>query len=306
MRFYCFLLQFILAYDKIDIKEVIAVSFLFSKCTDAIQNAMQTRTYGAYYSEMHNADLSIHVHDCCEVLLCLAGGSSLLIDGKIYNTKNGDLFFINQFEPHKIIANANHSFPHFALQIHPEYLRKNSTKATDLSCCFYARGKGSTNRLSLTDSEMAEIEHLFLMFRANKGYGDDILKNSAANNILSLVNRFFLQNRKHESEKNTQNEAIKEIVSYINAHFNEDLTLDKLAKEFYISVNQLCKLFKSHADTTVAKYIISKRICEAKRLLAQGNNVAETAIRCGFSDYANFIRVFKKFVGISPGKYNKL
>ncbi|MBQ4086970.1 MAG: AraC family transcriptional regulator, partial [Clostridia bacterium] len=58
--------------------------FLFTKCSDAIQKANDTRTFGVYYSEAQNQDLSIHVHDCCEILLCLSGGNSFLIDGKPY------------------------------------------------------------------------------------------------------------------------------------------------------------------------------------------------------------------------------
>ena len=42
---------------------------------------------------------------------------------------------------------------------------------------------------------------------------------------------------------------------------------------------------------------------EAKKLLSAGNSVTETALACGFGDYANFIRVFKKHVGVPPGKY---
>jgi AraC-like DNA-binding protein len=54
----------------------------------------------------------------------------------------------------------------------------------------------------------------------------------------------------------------------------------------------------------VAKYITSRRITEAKKLLSNGKNVTDTAIMCGFEDYANFIHVFKKHVGVTPGKYN--
>ncbi|MBR1969258.1 MAG: helix-turn-helix transcriptional regulator [Clostridia bacterium] len=61
-------------------------------------------------------------------------------------------------------------------------------------------------------------------------------------------------------------------------------------------------LRKNRGGTTVAKYIASRRITEAKKLLATGKNVTDTAILCGYEDYANLIRVFKKHVGITPGK----
>jgi AraC-like DNA-binding protein len=45
------------------------------------------------------------------------------------------------------------------------------------------------------------------------------------------------------------------------------------------------------------------KVIEAKKLLSSGKSVTDTAIMCGFDDYANFIRVFKKHVGQTPGKY---
>ena len=84
------------------------------------------------------------------------------------------------------------------------------------------------------------------------------------------------------------------------------MTLESVAKASYLSVNQLCRLFSDHCGTTVAKYITSKRITEAKKMLAAGKGVTETAMLCGFGDYSGFIRVFKKNVGVTPGKYKSL
>ena len=78
-----------------------------------------------------------------------------------------------------------------------------------------------------------------------------------------------------------------------------------VAKNTYVSVNQLCRLFTRYCGTTVTKYITSKRITEAKKRLEEGKSVTDTAFMCGFNDYANFIRVFKKAVGVPPGKYKK-
>ncbi len=280
--------------------------FLFSKAKDAIQSACDTRTYAVCYSEEEKSNSGIHLHDCCEILLCLSGGNSFLIDGKIYEAKNGDLFILNQYEPHIITTDTSQTFARFVMQIHPDYLKSQSTLATDLSYCFYNRGDNVSNKISLSDKEIAEFEKLFVSFRVLNDFGEDVLKNAAANKLLVLVNQLFLKRSGIKRTTNEDDRIIESALSYINEHYFEDLTLEKLAKVSYISVNQLCKLFKSRLNTTAAKYIITKRIAEAKKLLAEGKSVAETATLCGFQDYANFIRVFKKFVGTPPGKYSKL
>ena len=109
---------------------------------------------------------------------------------------------------------------------------------------------------------------------------------------------------KHTSSgKQTGGNTIKAAIDYINANFAQPLSLETIASNSYISVNQLCRLFNKYCGTTVVKYITSRRITEAKKMLASGKSVTDTAILCGFEDYANFIRVFKKYVGVTPGKY---
>ena len=282
------------------------MQYLHRKCHDAIETAISTHTYGVYFSEEQNPDLNIHVHDCCEVLLCLSGGNTFLIDGSAYTVEPGDLFILNQFEPHKITADPDKIFARFVLQIHPEYLYANSTEESDLSRCFYTRGADISHKISLTDEEISKLQGLLITFREDHGFGDDIIKKSAVNNFLVLVNRFFLKRANKVNIAKCEDKTIRNTISYINAHFSEPLTLEMLAKNSFVSVNQLCKIFKNNFGTTVAKYIISKRISEAKKLLSSGKSVSDTALLCGFSDYANFIRVFKKFVGTSPGKYGKL
>lgn len=282
------------------------MAYIFSKSSDAIENTMETRTFGVYYSETENSEINIHAHNCCEILLCLSGGSTFLIDGKAYDVSDGDLFIINQYEPHKLIPNSNKIFARFVLHIHPAYLVGNSTKETDLSRCFYTRGEGFSNKISLNDQQIAEMERLFILFRSNSGYGDDIIKSAAVNTLLAMINELFIKNTKSAHTPHAEDALIMKIIQYINTHFAEELTLESLAKKSYISVNQLCKLFKKRFETTVAKYIMSKRISEAKKMLSQGKSVSETSVACGFSDYANFIRVFKKSVGVSPGKYHNL
>ena len=281
------------------------MQYLQRKCHDAIETAISTHTYGVYFSEEQNPDLNIHVHDCCEVLLCLSGGNSFLIDGNAYTVEPGDLFILNQFEPHKITADPEKIFARFVLQIHPEYLYSNSTEETDLSKCFYTRGADISHKVSLTDEEIAKLQSLLITFRKDHGFGDDIIKKSAINNFLVLVNQFFLKRANKANISKCEDKTIRNTISYINAHFAEPLTLEMLAKNSFVSVNQLCKIFKNNFGTTVAKYIVSKRISEAKKLLSSGKSVSDTALMCGFTDYANFIRVFKKFVGVSPGKYAK-
>ncbi len=274
---------------------------VFDKCYDAVKCANDNKSFGVYYSEKQNPDLNIHIHDCCEVLMCVEGGKSFLINDKVYDVEDGDVFIINQFEAHKITYEEEKTFCRYVMQVHPEFLYSRSTAETDLSRCFYTRGKDVSNKIHLSAKEREAFVGYIQRLREENSFGDDIVKNITATEILVLINSAFL--KQNSSEKTVGSDAIKKAMDYINDNFNQPLPLKQIADNSYVSVNQLCRLFNKYCGTTVSKYITSRRITEAKKLLSAGHSVTDTAMKCGFEDYANFIRVFKKHVGVTPGKY---
>ena len=275
---------------------------LFNQCKEAIEYANRTKTFGAYYSERQNPDQDIHIHECCEILLCLSGGDHFLIDDRVYDVSDGDLFIINQFEAHKITMLPGATFRRFVLQLHPTFLYANSTEETNLLECF-SRANGMKNKLSLSESETKALIDMFWELNEVNTYGDDLIKKYTVLRILVFINRLYAAQTGEPPVAGDQHRAVRLAIEYINANYAQDLSLESISKVCFVSVNQLCRLFRQFCGTTVSKYLTSKRITEAKKLLSTGKNVTDTAYLCGFNDYANFIRAFKNHVGISPGKY---
>lgn len=273
----------------------------FDKCSDALNFATETKTFGIFHSTENNPNLNVHTHECCEILFCIKGGRNFLIDDKIYKVNDGDVFIINQFEAHKITFEENCPIERFTLQLHPEFIFSASTDLSDLSKCFYIRNENTSNCLSLSDSDREHLHSLFLSLKNGYDFGDDIIKKSIILQLLAFINQKFITN--HSTEESIVDKRLKNAILYINEHISEELSLEILARNSYLSVNQLCKLFKISLGTTVMKYVTGKRISQAKKYLQSGMSVSETAEKCGFNDYSNFIRVFTKSVGMSPGKY---
>ncbi len=275
---------------------------IFESCAGAIANACDHKSFGVYYSEKRNVNPDIHIHDCCEVFFCLSGGKNFLIGDRLYDVHDNDIFIINQYEAHKITYDPSREFRRFVFQISPEFIHAVSSDKTDLSTCFYHHEPGFDHRVHLSDSAAARLQENLILLSKEESFGDDLLKNGVMTAILVDLNRAFLKQDVAETVV-PANAAVKTAIDYINQNFAEELTLDMVAKATYLSVNQICRLFSEHCGTTIAKYITSKRITEAKKMLATGKSVTETAMHCGFGDYSGFIRVFKKNVGVTPGKY---
>lgn len=94
------------------------------------------------------------------------------------------------------------------------------------------------------------------------------------------------------------------ILQYIDTHYTEELRLPDLAARYHFSPSYFSTLFKKHTGTTLTRYITTKRITLAKRLLNESNiSIQDIVERIGYNDYFQFIKVFKREVGVTPGHY---
>lgn len=93
------------------------------------------------------------------------------------------------------------------------------------------------------------------------------------------------------------------MITYINEHLSERLTLDGISGRFFVSKYYLIREFKNYTNTSVYQYILSKRIIYAKMLLQTGASPTDVYLRCGFQDYSSFYKAFRKETAISPQQY---
>ena len=94
---------------------------------------------------------------------------------------------------------------------------------------------------------------------------------------------------------------------YVEEHYLEKISFAKLASAAHISKTYLSKRFKEDTGVSFSEYLLSFRLNKAKEILEREKNIQckEAALRAGYSDYAQFSKMFKKFVGVSPVDYQK-
>lgn len=101
-------------------------------------------------------------------------------------------------------------------------------------------------------------------------------------------------------------DAIYKSMQYLNDHYTEKVSLDEVASEVCLSPAYFSKIFKEDMDISFKNYLNSLRIDKSKSLLS-GTDIPliEIAGLVGYEDQSYFSKVFKKMVGISPGKYRE-
>ena len=93
------------------------------------------------------------------------------------------------------------------------------------------------------------------------------------------------------------------ITSYINEHFKEDITVESVAKEMYVSRSGITSVFKKYAGTTVKDYINTLRVKNVNRLLLDGKNITEAAHECGFQNVRTLNNVYKRVMNMTPTEF---
>ncbi|MEM1441126.1 MAG: helix-turn-helix domain-containing protein [Verrucomicrobiota bacterium] len=127
--------------------------------------------------------------------------------------------------------------------------------------------------------------------------------------VVTLLAAFALQlsellNRLLIEESNAEPEVVMKAKRYVNAHLEDKISLENVAKHVGVSPYYFCKVFKQSAGMTLTEYVNRRRIEWAKRrLLNPQARVTEVAFDVGFQSISQFNRSFLKYVGQSPTRF---
>ena len=100
-------------------------------------------------------------------------------------------------------------------------------------------------------------------------------------------------------------QRLKEILSYIQEHASEEITLEDIASHIGLCKSECCRFFKKYMRMTVFDYLLSVRIQNSIPLLMSGENITAIAGLVGFSSPAYYGQIFKRYMGMSPSQYKK-
>ena len=250
-------------------------------------------------------DMPFHKHTVFELELYISGNINLITDKSTYHMQKGYLTLVPPGVWHRTMTvDVSSPYERIVLNIKKDLIDNLSTEQTDLSKCFYSNGINNINILKLSDFNMEKyinLCHKLMPIIDSKAYGDDVRRRNLLVEIMLISNN--APNSKHSELPNIIPPLIKRILEFIDENLSKNLTLTSFGNEFYLNPTYISRYFKSHIGLSLHSYIIEKRIECAKQLLIEGKNVSDVCVTCGFGNYSNFIRTFKKHVGISPGHY---
>lgn len=101
-------------------------------------------------------------------------------------------------------------------------------------------------------------------------------------------------------------DIIYKAIHYMKRRFSEKLTLEETAQHVGFSPTYFSKIFKDEMGVTFNSYLGGLRVERSKMLLLSGeHSIGEICAEVGFEDQSYFIKVFRKYTGVTPGKFRK-
>lgn len=264
---------------------------------------MEKTTFEVFrYCDPKPESVAVHHHDFYEIYFFLSGEVEYRVEGKTFLLKPGDLLLINPRELHQPIVKPDCVYERIVLWIDKNYIEGFGDGENSLTKCFDIHSPTHTNILrpsGMGRTRIAELLDSMINEFYGEDYGNTLSATGAFLQFMVEINRLALQKEKvAQPVKDTV--LVAQVLSFINEHYNEDLSLESIAQKFFVSKYHLSHEFTRSVGTSVYKYIMLKRLLNAKELLSQGMAPGVVYHKCGFQDYANFYRAFKSEYGVSP------
>ncbi len=231
-------------------------------------------------------------HDRYEILYITGGSGRYISEGVGLPIDPGALFIAHPFEYRTTEIDDGASYCCYTIRFLPTGLSDTSRKmleqmtATD-SSMYYAPGSVSSSVDAVFDRFYVAAS---LPEREKRAFVEAVLSE------LIILLSAAVGDNSYSSEDN----LTTRVTGYINSNLQRDLSLDALARRFFVNKYYLCRTFKSQSGISIHNYINRKRVLYAKQLIDSGETASRAAYRVGFGDYSAFYRAYMKIYGVSP------
>jgi|GEM_PF-893915 len=227
-------------------------------------------------------DFPVHFHSSYNIGMTEQGEREFFYRGRTYLFQKGDIFFIQPFEPHSCKAKGHSGHSYKILSFYskkmlyfPDFTIYNPQLLSILQA-FHTIAeyeKTSPKLAQLFTSIMAQLERYATTFDQNK--------------------------------ENAGSNKIEQAKAYIEENCLQELSLKKMARVACLSEYHFDRYFHKYFGLSPYAYYLVCKVKKAQKLLAMEESVTATSLASGFFDQSHFTRLFKKHVGVTPGKYLK-
>ena len=252
-----------------------------------------------HLKDKEGTNIDYHYHEFCKLLMLRSGSGGYTVEGHRYSLETGDIVLIGKHCVHRPEFEHGLLYERVIIYISPEFLQQQSTPDCPLEEIFNG-ANGHVLHLNTPDALWSISDRLEKELAEDK-YGRIIVSNGLLLRLLIEIARNMQDpNAAFSTPIAPTDSRILEILRYIDAHLTEDLSIDILAEEFYISKFHMMRLFKQETGRSIHDYLQERRLLHARDLIRQGVSATDSCFQSGFRSYSSFTRAYAKHFGTTP------
>ena len=233
-----------------------------------------------------------HCHDCFELLFVREGRGKAVVEGAEYPLLAGSVYLFRPFEYHYVCPEEGAPYERYVVNFGAEIPVGAAAALPFLT----KEGGFDGNGIYFCD-ESQTIEQIFSLLDLPDP-SESLLKNAMLRTVVTQT--LILLSHSPVSCNGTEDTLASNIIEYLNENLDKELSLEEIAKHFFISKYYLCRVFRKNTGVSVIRFVNAKRVAKAKLLIAGGTPATEAALEAGFHDYSVFYRACKKSTGHAP------
>lgn len=237
---------------------------------------------------------SSHCHDKYEILYVSEGRGKYIVEGVEYPIAPRTLMVFPPLSYHCAQIDAGVAYERYLLFFDKSAVVDAVSNAWDK----VAELSSTTGAFYQSDAISDTVISIFERLEGVSSYPEQ-QRDACARLLLSEL-ILYLSVAKSDFLVKDDRELGARVISYLNQNMEKDISLDRLAKRFFVSKYYLCRAFKKHNGISIHGYINQKRVMYAKQLIEAGETASGAAYRVGFGDYSAFYRAYVKLMGRAP------
>jgi len=264
---------------------------------------------------MRDYSIGLHVQTFFEVNIVLKGSGMHYFEGQRLPARRGGVFIIPPETGHGYVGGKGFDVYHFLIS--PRFMEKYLEDLQTLPAFFILfraepmmrSASAEPLHLTLSEAQFARIESLLREIQAldKPCTPPEALRcNSLSVLLIAALCEIYAENTACAQKIPQYDEAFMNALALIHEHYDEKLSIARLAKTAQLSRSAFIRRFYEVCHTSPAQYLLHRRVEAAAHLLAAtGLSVTEVAERTGFYDAPHLSRIFAAEMGIPPGQYRK-
>ncbi len=247
-------------------------------------------------TEILSSGGKLRCHDKYEILYVIEGEGKCLIEGAEYPIKPRTVFVFAPLVYHAIYLNEGSTYDKVSVLFEEKCISESVSGILSGFTC----GENGISPVAFyrADALSDGIAALFERFELSESFPEaerGKFLGLLASELILLISMAVREDIAFDDR-----ELGARVISYLNEYAGKDISLDRLARHFFVSKCYLCRAFKKHNGISVRGYINRKRIMYAKQLIDAGETASRAAYQVGYGDYSAFYRAYVKLLGKAP------